>query len=163
MDLTLIQTLWKFEEWVNPDFVQQVKEETIERYVNTLEKIGKKVGFLELHSHLEELIPDDLESTKFQEIQIWYQEEKEELQKLRDLRVELEKKIKIIPNKRLIGFVDEGNDINIYDGIGKHLMKLGSVDKKSWSINWGTYQTLQQEHSSYITSSVRELKKRKWL
>jgi phosphoribosylanthranilate isomerase len=98
MDLTLIQTLWKFEEWVNPDFVQQVKEETIERYVNTLEKIGKKVGFLELHSHLEELITDDLESTKFQEIQIWYQEEKEELQKLRDLRVELEKKIKIIHN-----------------------------------------------------------------
>ena len=67
------------------------------------------------------------------------------------------------PNKRLIGFVDEGNDINIYDGIGKHLMKLGSVDKKSWSINWGTYQTLQQEHSSYITSSVRELKNRNWL
>ena len=50
------------------------------------------------------------------------------------------------------------NDINIYDGIGKHLMKLGSVDKKNWSINWGTYQTLQQEHSSYITSSVRKLK-----
>ena len=82
----------------HPDYIQQVKKETIERYVNTLEKIGKKVWFLELHSHLEELIPDDLESTKFQEIQIWYQEEKEELQKLRDLRVELEKKIKIIHN-----------------------------------------------------------------
>ena len=67
------------------------------------------------------------------------------------------------PNKRLIGFVDEGKEISIYDGLGKHLMKLGSVDKKSWSINWGTYQLLQQEHSSYITSSVRELKKRKWL
>jgi len=67
------------------------------------------------------------------------------------------------PNKRLIGFVDEGNDINIYDGIGKHLMKLGSVDKKSWSINWGTHSVLQQEHSSYITSSVRELKNRNWL
>ena len=39
------------------------------------------------------------------------------------------------PNKRLIGFVDEGKEIYIYDGIGKHLMKLGSVDKKSWSIN----------------------------
>ena len=67
------------------------------------------------------------------------------------------------PNKRLIGFVDEGNDINIYDGIGKHLMKLGSVDKKSWSINWGTHSVLQQEHSSYISSSVRELKNRNWL
>ena len=67
------------------------------------------------------------------------------------------------PNKRLIGFVDEGKEISIYDGCGKHLMKLGSVEKKSWSIRWGTYQTLQQEHSSYITSSVRELKKRKWL
>jgi len=67
------------------------------------------------------------------------------------------------PNKRLIGFVDEGKEISIYDGLGKHLMKLGSVDKKSWSINWGTHPLLQQEHTSYITSSVRELKKRKWL
>ena len=67
------------------------------------------------------------------------------------------------PNKRLIGFVDEGKDINIYDGIGKNLMLLGSVDKKSWSINWGTHPLLQQEHTSYITSSVRELKKRNWL
>ena len=67
------------------------------------------------------------------------------------------------PNKRLIGFVDEGKEISIYDGCGKHLMKLGSVDKKSWSISWGTHSLLQQEHSSYITSSVRELKKRKWL
>ena len=49
----------KQSEWDNPDFVQQVKEETIERYVNTLEKIGRKLGFLELHSHLEELIPWD--------------------------------------------------------------------------------------------------------
>ena len=67
------------------------------------------------------------------------------------------------PNKRLIGFVDEGKEISIYDGIGKNLMKLGLVDKKSWSINWGTHSVLQQEHSSYITSSVRELKKRNWL
>ena len=67
------------------------------------------------------------------------------------------------PNKRLIGFVDEGKKINIYDGIGKNLMLLGSVDKKDWSINWGTHPLLQQEHTSYITSSVRKLKKRKWL
>ena len=67
------------------------------------------------------------------------------------------------PNKRLIGFVVEGNEINIYDGIGKNLMLLGSVDKKDWSINWGTYSLLQQEHTSYITSSVRELKNRNWL
>ena len=67
------------------------------------------------------------------------------------------------PNKRLIGFVDEGSDISIYDGIGKNLILLGSVDKKSWSISWGGNSLLQQEHSSYITSSVRELKKRNWL
>lgn len=67
------------------------------------------------------------------------------------------------PNKKLIGFVDEGKEISIYDGLGKHLMKLGSVDKKSWSISWGTHSLLQQEHTSYITSSVRELKNRKWL
>ena len=65
------------------------------------------------------------------------------------------------PNKRLIGFVDEGSDISIYDGIGKNLIKLGSVDKKSWSISWGTHSLLQQEHSSYITSSVRKLKEQK--
>jgi len=67
------------------------------------------------------------------------------------------------PNKRLIGFVDEGKDINIYDGIGKNLILLGSVNKKTWSIHWGSNSLLQQEHSSYITSSVRELKNRKWL
>lgn len=67
------------------------------------------------------------------------------------------------PHKRLIGFVDEGNDINIYDGIGKNLMKLGSVDKKSWSIVWSNHPLLQQEHSSYITSSVRKLKEQKIL
>ena len=67
------------------------------------------------------------------------------------------------PNTRLIGFVDEGKNISIYDGIGKNLMKLGSVDKKEWSINWGKHPLLQQEHTSYITSSVRELKNRKWL
>ena len=65
------------------------------------------------------------------------------------------------PNKRLIGFVDEGSEISIYDGIGKNLIKLGSVDKKSWSINWGTHSLLQQEHTSYITSSVRKLKEQK--
>ena len=65
------------------------------------------------------------------------------------------------PNKRLIGFVVEGSDINIYDGIGKNLIKLGSVDKKSWSISWGTHSLLQQDQTSYITSSVRKLKEQK--
>ena len=62
------------------------------------------------------------------------------------------------PNKRLIGFVVEWKDINIYDGIGNKLILLGSVDKKSWSISWGNNSLLQQEHTSYITSSVRILK-----
>ena len=88
----------KQSEWDDSDFVQQVKEETIERYVNTIQDIGRKLGFLEVYGHLEELIPDDLESSKFSEIKLWYEEDKEELQKLRDLRVELEKKIKIIHN-----------------------------------------------------------------
>jgi len=65
------------------------------------------------------------------------------------------------PNTRLIGFVDEGKDINIYDGIGNNLMKLGSVDKKNWSITWGKYSVLQQDQTSYITSSVRKLKEQK--
>ena len=67
------------------------------------------------------------------------------------------------PNKRLIGFVDEGKQISIYDGIGKHLMKLGDVDKKKWSIVWNKHPLLQQDHTSYITSSVRILKEQNWL
>lgn len=67
------------------------------------------------------------------------------------------------PNKRLIGFVVEGNDINIYDGIGNKLILLGSVNNKSWSISWGNNSLLQQEHTSYITSSVRKLKEQKIL
>ena len=67
------------------------------------------------------------------------------------------------PNKRLIGLVSEGKEVSIYDGIGKHLVKLGSVDKKSWSINWGQHQLLQQEHTSYITGCIRDLKDRNWL
>ena len=67
------------------------------------------------------------------------------------------------PNKRLIGLVSEGNEVSIYDGIGKNLIKLGSVDKKNWSISWGNNSLLQQEHTSYITSSVRKLKEQKIL
>ena len=66
------------------------------------------------------------------------------------------------PNKKLIGFVDEGKEVSIYDGLGKHLMKLGSVDKKNWSVNWGTYSELQQDHTTYITGCVKELKKNNW-
>jgi hypothetical protein len=67
------------------------------------------------------------------------------------------------PNKRLIGFVDEGKQITVYDGIGKHLMKLGDVDKKKWSIIWNEHPLLQQDHRSYITSSIRKLKEQNWL
>ena len=67
------------------------------------------------------------------------------------------------PHKKLIGFVDEGREISIYDGLGKHLMKLGSVDKNNWSVNWGTYSELQQEHTTYITGCVKDLKKYNWL
>lgn len=66
-------------------------------------------------------------------------------------------------NSRLIGFVDEGERIGIYDGLGKHLMLLGTVDKKEWTINWNSYPSLNQNHSSYITKGVRTLKERNWL
>ena len=82
----------------HPDYIQQFKEETIERYGRNLVEIGRKQGIIEVYNHLEHLIPDDLESYKFSDLKVWYEEDKEELSKLFEEKKELEKKIKIIHN-----------------------------------------------------------------
>ena len=74
----------------HPDFIQQVKEETIERYVDILYKIGLKEGLIDVYDKLK--YDFDLES---HEISEWYEEDKEELPKLYKWKDELEKKIKI--------------------------------------------------------------------
>lgn len=61
--------------------------------------------------------------------------------------------------KRLLGFVNEGNQITVYDGGGNHLMKICSIDKKNWSIYWNDYVKLHPHHQHYIIGEVKNLKK----
>jgi len=67
------------------------------------------------------------------------------------------------PNKKLLGFVEEGEKINVYDGTGKHLMLVCGIDKKSWSIHWNDYVKLTTPQQKYITEEVKKLKERMWL
>ena len=66
-------------------------------------------------------------------------------------------------NKRLLGFVEEGDKINVYDGIGKHLMLVCGVDKKSWSIHWNDYVKLTTHQQKYVTDEVKRLKDTYWI
>lgn len=88
----------------HPDYIQQLKKETIERYVSTLQNIGRKEGFLELYNHLENYFGIDMESPNLSELKMWWEEDKEDLEMLKDFRVELEKKIKIIHNPNWIEY-----------------------------------------------------------
>jgi hypothetical protein len=67
------------------------------------------------------------------------------------------------PNRKLLGFVEEGENINIYDGTGKHLMLVCSVDKKKWGIHWNDYVKLTTPQQKYITDEVKRLKENHWL
>ena len=64
--------------------------------------------------------------------------------------------------KKLIGFVNEGNQIVVYDGGGNHLMKVCDIDKKNWSINWNKYLNLHPHHQHYVVGEVRNLKEMVW-
>lgn len=61
--------------------------------------------------------------------------------------------------KRLIGFVDEGKQISVYDGGGNHLMKVCDIDKNKWGITWNNYLKLHPHHQHYIIGEVKNLKK----
>lgn len=67
------------------------------------------------------------------------------------------------PNRKLLGFVEEGEKINIYDGTGKHLMLVCGIDKKDWSIHWNDYVKLTTPQQKYITDEVKKLKDLHWL
>jgi len=82
----------------HPDYIQQVKKETIERYGRNLEEIGMKQGLIEVYNHLENYFGIDMEYNNLSELKEWYEEDKEELSKLFEEKKELEKKIKIIHN-----------------------------------------------------------------
>jgi len=60
--------------------------------------------------------------------------------------------------KKLLGFVNEGNQITVYDGSGNHLMKICGIDKKNWSIHWNDYVKLHPHHQHYIIGEVKNLK-----
>ena len=66
-------------------------------------------------------------------------------------------------NKKLLGFIEEGDKINVYDGTGKHLMLVCGIDKKKWSIHWNDYVKLTTPQQKYITDEVKQLKERYWL
>jgi len=67
------------------------------------------------------------------------------------------------PNKKLLGFVEEGDKVNVYDGTGKHLMLVCGIDKKDWSIHWNDYVKLTTPQQKYITDEVKKLKDLHWL
>ena len=67
------------------------------------------------------------------------------------------------PDKKLIGFVEEGNSINVYDGTGKHLMLICSVDRKKWSMTWNNYVKLTTPQQKYIVDEIKSLKEKYWL
>lgn len=67
------------------------------------------------------------------------------------------------PNKKLIGFVEEGNSINVYDGTGKHLMLICSVDRKKWSMSWNDYVKLTTPQQKYVVDEIKSLKEKYWL
>jgi len=61
--------------------------------------------------------------------------------------------------KKLMGFVNEGNNIVVYDGGGNHLMKICDIDKKSWSVRWNNYIKLPVPQQRYILDEIKNLKK----
>ena len=67
------------------------------------------------------------------------------------------------PTRKLIGFVEEGNSINVYGGIGKHLIQVCSIDKKKWGINWSSNVQLTTSQQKYIIDEVHGLKGIYWL
>jgi hypothetical protein len=61
---------------------------------------------------------------------------------------------------RMMGLIKEENGYGIYDGLGEHMIKLGSVDKRDYTINWNSNWLLQPEQLRWSVQKVRELKKR---
>ena len=61
--------------------------------------------------------------------------------------------------KRLIGFVNEGSKIVVYDGGGNHPMKVCDIDKSTWGISWNNYLKIDPHHQHYIIGEVKNLKK----
>ena len=65
-------------------------------------------------------------------------------------------------NKMLIGFVNEGDNIVVYDGSGNHLMKVCDINKKEWNINWNNYMKVTVPQQHYIIDEMENLKKINW-
>lgn len=63
-------------------------------------------------------------------------------------------------DKKLIGIVDEGKTLTIYDRTGVHPIKVGDILKMDYSINWNHYVKLNTPQQKYIVDKVKELKSR---
>lgn len=61
---------------------------------------------------------------------------------------------------RMMGIVKEENGFGIYDGLGEHMIKLGSVDNTDYTINWNSNWLLQPEQLRWTVKKVRDIKKR---
>lgn len=65
-------------------------------------------------------------------------------------------------NKKLLGFVNEGENVVVYDGTGNHLMKVCEISKKKWDIMWNDYVKLTVPQQQYIIGEIKNLKKINW-
>lgn len=61
---------------------------------------------------------------------------------------------------RMMGIIKEKDGFGIYDGLGEHMIKLGSVDNIDYTINWNSNWLLQPEQLRWSVKKVREIKKR---
>lgn len=65
-------------------------------------------------------------------------------------------------NKKLIGFVGEGNVISVYDGSGKNLIRICEISKMDWGIRWNDSTKLSIPQQRYILEEMKHLKLMNW-
>ncbi|MFD2099729.1 hypothetical protein [Flagellimonas iocasae] len=69
-------------------------------------------------------------------------------------------------NESMIGFVPDTKDrdkIKVMNGSRNHLIILGTVDKRDWSINWNENWIIQPEVNRYVIGEIKRLKKENWV
>jgi len=66
-------------------------------------------------------------------------------------------------DRKLIGFVLEGNNILVYENTSNQLEKICNVSKSDWSVNWNDNIKLSVLHQRYILDEIKELKNPIWI
>ena len=87
-------------------------------------------------------------------------------QKLDRINIEMNT---IVPFKyignRLVGITqnpNKRNEYQIYDGMGKTLILLGTINTDEWNINWNPKQVISQEVNKYTVNVVIEKREEIW-